>query len=150
IGLLLLSGFPSGVPDTVRWLARVLGVRLRALHALRLEGENARLQREAGRLRAIIDEVTDPILLIDGAGRLLVANESAEDLLVADGQASEGRRRAVALNNMLFSASVFTAAAAHSLPRELLLVDPAEGRDLLFEVLASPTEVRSGETGLVA
>jgi PAS domain S-box-containing protein len=149
-GLLLLSGFPGGVPEPARWLARLIGVRLRALRALRFESQNARLRRESHRLRTIIDEVTDPILLIDGAGRLLVANAGAEELLVADEQASEGRRRAVALNNMLFSASVFTTAAARSLPRELLLVDPAEGRDLLFEVLASPTEVRRGETGLVA
>ena len=42
-GLLLISGFPGGVPDPVRWVARVVGVRLRALRALRLEHENGRL-----------------------------------------------------------------------------------------------------------
>jgi PAS domain S-box-containing protein len=149
-GLLLLTGFSNGLPEPARWLARFLGVRLRALRSLRLERDNQRLGRDVSRLRTIIDQVTDPILLIDGHGRLLVANKSAEELLVADEEASEGRRRAVALNNMLFSASVFTAAASQSLPRELLLVDPVEGRDLLFEVLASPSEVRKGETGLVA
>ncbi len=85
---------------------------------------------------AIINAVTDPILLTDSEGRILVANASAEMLLTADDQKSEGRRRAVALNNMLFSASIFTAERGRRGPtrHELLLVDPTEGQDLLFEV----------------
>ena len=63
----------------------------------------------------------------------LLANTNAETLLTAEENSSEGRRRAVALNNMLFSSSLFTA-TEHGGPvrRELLLVDPTEGKDLLF------------------
>src|SRR3954470_24572476 len=72
-------------------------------------------------------------------------------LLTAGEDKREGWRRAVALNNMLFSASLFTN-AAESGPsrRELLLVDPSEGRDLLFEVLSTPVPIRLGETGVVS
>jgi hypothetical protein len=53
---------------------------------------------------------------------------------------SEGRRRAVQLNNLLFSSfltqSVISTRQAK--PRELNLVDPSDGSDLLFEVLPTP------------
>ena len=63
----------------------------------------------------------------------------------------EGWRRAVALNNMLFSASLFTnAAESGPTRRELLLVDPSEGQDLLFEVLSTPVPIRLGEIGVVS
>ena len=59
---------------------------------------------------------------------------------------SEGRRRAVALNNMLFSASIFTSSSGGGPTRhELLLVDPTEGQDLLFEVMSTPVKIRAGE-----
>src|SRR5262249_26367266 len=61
--------------------------------------------------------------------------------------ASEGRRRAVTLNNMLFSAALATHAVENPemSRRELLLVDPIEGSDLLFELLSTP--VRDAHDG---
>src|SRR5439155_19543086 len=51
---------------------------------------------------------------------------------------SEGRHRAVALNNMLFSAALSQQAIeSGEVRRELLLVSPSEGSDLLFELLSS-------------
>jgi PAS domain S-box-containing protein len=150
LGLLLLHLPGHAVtPPLASWTARQLGVRLRALRyrttqlALRRVGEDRR------RLQGVLDAVTDPILLTDADGRMLVANAGAERLFSADEADSEGRRRAVALNNMLFSASLLAATAAPG-RRELLLVDPREGHDLLFELLATPTAVRRGETGVVA
>ena len=97
-----------------------------------------------------INAVTDPILLTDARGRILVANAGAERLFASNEQDSEGRRRAVALNNMLFSASVFTTSSRRAPTRpELLLVDPTEGQDLLFEVLSTPLKAR-GRVGLVS
>jgi PAS domain S-box-containing protein len=81
---------------------------------------------------------------------MLVANSGAEYLLSADEAMSEGRRRAVALNNMLFSASLYTAEGSGPSRREVLLVDPVDGQDLLFELLSSPSELGDGETGTVA
>ena len=90
-------------------------------------------------LYSIINAVTDPILLTDTEGKLIIANSHAEKLFAAPEEASEGWRRAAALNNMLFSAALSTSAVgmAEMARRELLLVDPLEGSDLLFELLSS-------------
>ena len=60
---------------------------------------------------------------------------------------SPGRRRAIELNNLLFTSflakAVMTGGQSGG-PRELNLVDPDEGNDLLFEVLAHPLGERVG------
>jgi PAS domain-containing protein len=98
-----------------------------------------RFGQERMLLYSIINAVTDPILLTDTEGKLIIANAHAEKLFAAPEDASEGWRRAVSLNNMLFSAALSTSAVTHveSARRELLLVDPLEGSDLLFELLSS-------------
>src|SRR4051794_23346811 len=149
-GLLLLTGLEDGpVTDDVLWVAELLGVRLASLWHRRAQAEERRHKRERSWLFSIINAVTDPILLTDADGRILVANAGAEMLLTAGEDKREGWRRAVALNNMLFSASLFTNASGPT-RRELLLVDPSEGRDLLFGVRSPPVPIRLGETGVVS
>ena len=152
-GLLLVSPFsPQGAAE-VRWLARVLGPRLAALMAAqRVEEAENRLQRERGLLYGIINAVIDPILLTDGDGRIIIANSRAETLLAADEDQSEGRRQAVTLNNMLFSAALSRHAieGAEAPRHEMPLVDPVDGSDLLFELMSTPaTDVREG-AGIVS
>ncbi|HYN21531.1 MAG TPA: ATP-binding protein [Thermoanaerobaculia bacterium] len=150
-GLLLLAGMDRAAEDDVRWAAEVLGLRLQSLWFRRSQVDERRYKREQSWLFGIINAVTDPILFTDSDGKILVANASAEMLLTADDQKSEGRRRAVALNNMLFSASTFTSGSGGGPTRhELLLVDPTEGQDLLFEVMSTPVKIRVGETGTVS
>ncbi|HWN44103.1 MAG TPA: ATP-binding protein [Thermoanaerobaculia bacterium] len=150
-GLLLLAGMDASAEEDTRWAAEVLGVRLQSLWFRRSQVDERRYKREQSWLFGVINAVTDPILLTDSEGRILVANGSAEMLLTADDQKSEGRRRAVALNNMLFSASIFTSSSGGGPTRhELLLVDPTEGQDLLFEVMSTPVKIRVGETGTVS
>ena len=156
-GLLLLTGVEAAAEEDVRWAAEVLGVRLQSLWYRRSQVDERRYKREQSWLFGVINAVTDPILLTDSEGKILVANASAEMLLTADDQKSEGRRRAVALNNMLFSASSFTAGTGGSgaggggaTRNELLLVDPTEGQDLLFEVMSTPVKIRAGEVGNVS
>ena len=129
-GLLLLTGIEDGpVSDDILWVAELLGVRLASLWYRRAQTEERRHKRERSWLFSTINAVTDPILLTDADGRILVANAGAEMLLTAGEDKREGWRRAVALNNMLFSASLFTnAAESGPTRRELLLVDPSEGR----------------------
>ncbi len=161
-GLLLLSGIDPTAEtaemweENVRWAAEVLGMRLQALWYRRSRADERRHKREQSWLFGVINAVTDPILLTDGDGGILVTNASAERLLTTGEQESEGRRRAVALNNRLFSASDFTSNAGNSggvaggpSRHELLLVDPTEGQDLLFEVMSTPVKIRAGETGSV-
>ncbi|HYG64398.1 MAG TPA: ATP-binding protein, partial [Thermoanaerobaculia bacterium] len=150
-GLLLVTGPIDGpVEEDVRWAAEMLGMRLVSLWYRRAQMDERRHKRERSWLFGIINAVTDPILLTDADGRIVVANAAAERLLTADEQTSEGRRRAVALNNMLFSASLFTTTEEETSRRELLLVDPTEGQDLLFEVLSTRAKVRAGESGVVS
>ena len=98
-------------------------------------GAAARSRRRtaaSARERTLLDAVPDPILLTDPEGRVLIANARAKALLVAEEGESEGRRRAVALNNMLFSVRARPDARSRraSRARELPLVDPVEGSDL--------------------
>jgi PAS domain S-box-containing protein len=137
-GLVLIdSSAPDVHPDVV-WCARQMSKQ-----AARLLTGQPLAQTRAGQERmllySIINAVTDPILLTDTEGKLIIANTHAEKLFAAPEDASEGWRRAVALNNMLFSAALSTSAVTRTdlSRRELLLVDPLEGSDLLFELLSS-------------
>jgi PAS domain S-box-containing protein len=137
VGLLLVSRrAPDLDPDTL-WLARVLGKQVWRLYSRQTLAE-MRFGQERMLLYSALNAVTDPILLTDTEGKLIIANTHAEKLFAAPEDASEGWRRAVALNNMLFSAALSTSAVGAELARrELLLVDPLEGSDLLFELLSS-------------
>ncbi len=137
-GLLLVAAAgPELDPETI-WIARTLGKQVSRLLSRQLLAET-RFGQERMLLYSIINAVTDPILLTDTEGKLIIANSHAEKLFAAPEDSSEGWRRAVALNNMLFSAALSTSAVgmAELARRELLLVDPLEGSDLLFELLSS-------------
>lgn len=153
LGLLLVAGTDDRRLDEVElaWAGGRLGVRLAALAYSRAREAEERRRRDVEWLEGILQAVTDPILLTDAEGRILFANSGAEDLLTTDEETGEGRRRAVALNNMLFSASLFTNAEEGAPSRrELLLVDPVDGQDLLFELMTTPFALAKGEVGMVS
>ena len=153
VGLLLLSPVGHDVREDVAWVASILGPRLNALRSAHRGSESERrLRRERTLLYSIINAVTDPILLTDTEGRIIVANARAEALLAASEDESEGRRRAVALNNMLFSSALSRRAFGDAEPwrHELLLVDPSDGSDLLFELLSTITVDPREGTGIVS
>jgi PAS domain S-box-containing protein len=137
-GLLLVAGAGSEIDADTLWLGRALGKHVSRLLGRQVLAET-RFGQERMLLYSIINAVTDPILLTDTEGKLIIANSHAEKLFAAPEEASEGWRRAAALNNMLFSAALSTSAVGMSelARRELLLVDPLEGSDLLFELLSS-------------
>ena len=149
VGMLLLRPVVELTPE-VSWLVTVLGQKLEQLQRRGSLAEEARkLRRERSLFFTIINSVTDPILLTDTEGRLIVANARAENLFAASEEESEGRRRAVELNNMLFSAAL-SRTAVETEARELLLVDPSDGSDLLFEVLSTTVEDPREGTGIVS
>jgi signal transduction histidine kinase len=137
-GLLLTSAAAPEPHPEVRWLAGLLSKQVARLMSRDTLAET-RFGQERMLLYSIINAVTDPILLTDTEGKLIIANSHTEKLFAAPEDAGEGWRRAVSLNNMLFSAALSTSAVAESelARRELLLVDPLEGSDLLFELLSS-------------
>jgi signal transduction histidine kinase len=153
LGLMLLSPSTDDPTATVRWMAETLGHNLERLATREHREEDApRLQREHALLFSIINAATDPILFTNMEGQLIIANARAEMLFTAPDDVSEGRRRAVQLNNMFFSAALSRTALGEreSGRRELVLVDPTEGSDLLFELLSTVVSDPREGTGIVS
>ncbi|MDQ6689089.1 MAG: PAS domain S-box protein, partial [Gemmatimonadota bacterium] len=110
--------------------------RMAAVEEFRLSTNRLDQQREM--LTAIVNSLPDPIVIINAEHDIVVQNQRAEHLLSTTDKDSEGRRRAVEINNLLFTSHLSkTAMGATETAggRELNLVDPDEGNDLLFEVL---------------
>jgi PAS domain S-box-containing protein len=153
-GLMLISP-PADPADNVQWLVGALTHSLSRFDAhegpLELEDES-RMRREHALLFSIINAATDPMLLTNMEGQLIIANARAEMLFTAPDDVSEGRRRAVQLNNMFFSAALSRTALGEGEAgrRELLLVDPTEGSDLLFELLSTVVVDPREGTGVVS
>jgi signal transduction histidine kinase len=138
-GLLLVSPVSANRTE-LEWVSEYLGYRLvRAWRRATSAETERRLRRERDLLQGILDRVTDPIMLTDTEGRMILANGRAERLFATRDGESEGRRRAVAINNMLFSSALGRSAVDQltASPRELALVDPTEGSDLLFELIST-------------
>jgi signal transduction histidine kinase len=150
LGLLLVEGSHSRLDRVVSWYARVFSAKL-----MRLRSGAAMIDRGMDRERrllfSVINAVSDPILLTDAHGKLLMGNTRAEQLLASADDTSEGRRHAVELNNLHFSSALAGAAVAGGAgAREVILVDPEDGSDLLFELLSTPLEADRGESTFVS
>ena len=148
-GVVLLDGaVNSTVIDEageILALASPLMGRLLALEDARDNTERLSQQRE--RLTLMVDSLPDPVVITNAANDIIAQNHRAERLLHVRDDDSAGRRRAIELNNLLFTSFLSKAAmmgGAQGGPRELNLVDPDEGNDLLFEVLAHPLGERVG------
>jgi signal transduction histidine kinase len=150
-GLLLIGTDQPTLDPDVLWFAEVLGEKLTRLRSRTIKTDRG-LDRERQLLYNIINAVTDPILLTDASGKLIIGNRHAELLFAARDDESEGRRRAVALNNMFFSSALASRAMDQTgaTARELVLVDPDDGSDLLFEFLTSPVKEFQEDSALVS
>jgi PAS domain-containing protein len=151
-GLLIFSG-PRRITADLEWFASISAQKLaQVLRRLALSEGDRRQEYERSLLRTIVNAVTDPILMTDTDGRMLVANIRARSLFVASEEHSEGRRGAVGMNNMLLSSALSSKAIEEkgATRRELLLVNPIDGSDLLFELLSTTTEDSRFGTGVVS
>ncbi len=137
--LLIEASVEEGMLAAVMHAAALAGpvlARMAAVEEFRLSSSRLDQQREM--LTAIVNSLPDPIVIINSEHDIVVQNKRAEHLLSTDDKDSEGRRRAVEINNLLFTSHLSkTAMGANESAgsRELNLVDPDEGTDLLFEVL---------------
>jgi PAS domain S-box-containing protein len=138
LGMLLMEGDEPNIDDDVLWFADLLGEKFRGLR-LRNVTADPGVDRERHLLYSIINAVTDPILLTDEGGKLIIGNMRAEQLFAFRPEESEGRRRAVEINNLFFSSALAGRLVEEntSSAREVILVDPEDGSDLLFELLTS-------------
>ena len=150
LGLLLVEGTSERPDRTLTWFVRVLSAklgRLRSRHAFSDRG----LDRERRLLFSVINAVSDPILLTDPQGKLLMGNTRAEQLLSWSEDTSAGRRHAIELNNLHFSSALAGASVDGGFSaREVILVDPDDGSDLLFELLTTPLEAERGQSAFVS
>ncbi|HEX6808599.1 MAG TPA: ATP-binding protein [Gemmatimonadaceae bacterium] len=136
------SKLPDEAADQLVRLASLSGPVLSRLAAIsNSRRENDHLRQVSGRLTLMLNALPDPVVITDSANNILVQNQRAEHLLAARDSDSPGRRRALELNNLLFTSGLARAvmtADARTAPRELTLVDPLEGVELLFELLSRP------------
>ena len=122
--------------------------RMAAVEEFRLS--TARVDQQREMLTTIMNSLPDPIVIINEDRDIIAQNQRAEHLLSTTEHDSEGRRRAVEINNLLFTSHLSKAAMGSvegAASRELNLVDPDEGTDLLFEVLThtlTASEIRGG------
>jgi PAS domain S-box-containing protein len=124
-----------------------------AIHQERLVNTVAKLQRERQWIESIMKSVADPIVLTDLDNEILLQNRRAEELFSGSANAGEGKRRALKMNDLLFSAYLSSATVSSSevIQRDITLVDPIEGSDIHFEVISTPAANARGEPlGLVS
>ena len=124
-----------------------------AIHQERLVGTVTKLQRERQWTESIMKSVADPIVLTDLDNEILLQNRRAEELFSGSANAGEGKRRALKMNDLLFSAYLSSATVSSSevIQRDITLVDPIEGSDIHFEVISTPAANARGEPlGLVS
>jgi signal transduction histidine kinase len=140
IGAVLVEGAGERSVEDVAGLLASAGpavARLVELDALR--GSARQVARQRDLLGTLVDALPDPLLVTDSEHGILRENERAAALFSVREGDGEDRRRAVELNNLLFSSFlVHAASAAWEGGRELSLVEPETGADLVFEVLSAP------------
>ena len=147
----------ANLPETaVDQLVRLASLSGPVLSRLALIGaarrENDHLRQISSRLTLMLNALPDPVVITDAANNILVQNERAEHLLATRESDSPGRRRALELNNLLFTSGLARALMTgdvRTAPRELTLVDPLEGVELLFELLSHPLGASVESEGVV-
>src|SRR4051812_7842466 len=141
--------------DRLMPFARQAGAALTREHdveLLRRASESHAIEKEW--LWWMLNAVDDPVLVADAQNDILHSNRRAELLFRASDQESAGKRRAVWMNNFLFTAALSTWSLDRSnraTNREVTLVDPIDGNELIFEVITmTALNHRTGERGTVS
>ncbi|MEX1182534.1 MAG: ATP-binding protein [Gemmatimonadota bacterium] len=154
LGVMLVEGTSvDGRFDALTGLLERIGpamARAAQVEALTARGDEFARQRDL--LNTVLNTLSDPVMLTDPDNNMILSNARAEQLFHARPDDSEGRRRAVQINNLLFNSFLTQAliGSASSGARELNLVDTQEGSDLLFEVLTVPFQGLTGESRAIS
>jgi signal transduction histidine kinase len=128
-------------------------VRASDMERLKNSSEQHAVEKEW--LYWMVNGFADPVVLVDANNGIILQNLRAQTLFKANPEASEGKRRAISMNNFLFTAALSTSkleqnAAGRSV-RDVTLVDPIEGTELLFEMRTQPaTNYFNGARGTIA
>jgi PAS domain S-box-containing protein len=171
-GIAALGWDARGQRAGVVLLSRASGATQADIDALvpfaRQAGEALSLQRDVELLRQtseahaiekewllwMVNGVGDAVLVTDSNNDIILQNRRAELLFRASDEDSAGKRRAVWMNNFLFTAALSTwnlERVQATTSREVTLVDPFEGEELIYEVITTPaTNYRVGMRGTVS
>jgi nitrogen-specific signal transduction histidine kinase len=128
-------------------------VRASDVERLRDSSEQHAVEKEW--LFWMVNSFADPVVLVDANNDIILQNLRAETLFKANADASEGKRRAIYMNNFLFTAALSSSKleqnAAGRSARDVTLVDPIEGTEMLFEMRTQPaTNYFNGARGTIA
>jgi PAS domain S-box-containing protein len=152
-GVLIEAGaFDAACAQVAAVLQRCGPALDRAGQLQALSGRGDRAARQRDLLMTIVNALPDPVLLTNAKNDIVLANRRAEQLFNPSPDDSEGRRRAIQINNLLFSSFLTQSliGAQPSTARELNLVDTVEGSDLLFEVLSLSLEHAAGHGSVIS
>jgi signal transduction histidine kinase len=128
---------------------------VRASDVERLQDSSDQHAVEKEWLYWMVNGFADPVVLTDADNDIILQNVRAQTLFKANADDSEGKRRAIWMNNFLFTAALSTSKleqnAAGRSAHDLTLVDPIEGTELLLEMRTLPaTNYFNGARGTVA
>ncbi len=109
------------------------------------------LETTITQMQTVMESMTDPVILTDPQHRVITQNKAAARYFRLPEEVSEGRVRAVELNNLLFSAALSSMVVSGSdSSRDMTLVDAIEGDEVLFEAVSAPSFAPDGRrTGMV-
>ena len=158
LGVLYIGASQANVDPISLSLLKRFADRIGVIASLAIQQERlvttvTKLQRERQWIESIMKSVADPIVLTDLDNEILLQNRRAEELFSGSANAGEGKRRALKMNDLLFSAYLSSATVSSSelVQRDITLVDPIEGSDIHFEVISTPAVNSRGEPlGLVS
>jgi signal transduction histidine kinase len=127
-------------------------VRASDVERLRDSSEQHAVEKEW--LYWMVNGFADPVIVADANNDIILENLRAETLFKTSSGDSEGKRRAISMNNFLFTAALSTSKLEQNAlgrsARDLTLVDPIEGAELLFEMRTLPaTNYFNGARGTV-
>lgn len=108
------------------------------------------MEMTISRMATVMESMADPVILTDNQHRVIIQNRAAERFFRVPEGISDGGKRAVEFNNLLFSAALSSmVVSASDSSRDLTLVDVMEGEEVLFEAVCAPTYVNQTRTGMV-
>jgi PAS domain S-box-containing protein len=142
LGVIVIGSERPLAVETIAHLQQHIGKMGGVVHQVEEREQMQRtithLETERDWLWSMVNGVSDPVVVTDEANAITLQNQRAQELFQLSSDDSEGKRHAIEMNNFLFSAMLSSLALDQrgSLRRDLTLVDPIEGSELLFEVIA--------------
>ncbi len=134
------SGTAAGIAELHALIEVANGCLSRLFKAEHYHKRMVEMETIITQMQTVMESMTDPVILTDPQHRVITQNKAAERYFRLAEDVSEGRVRAVELNNLLFSAALSSmAVSGNDSSRDMTLVDAIEGDEVLFEAVSAPS-----------